>query len=146
MSSRCITTLITAPVLFVTVGLAHGGDRPRLSRFNANGVKIVYFVQGEGEPVVLIHGWLSSAGINWLLPGTSALLAKDHKELKSIRVPMLVLVGGDDDLIKKLYVEPLRRVRKDWQVIEINDANHITCIVKPQFQRELADWIRKNTH
>lgn len=259
MSACWITTLITAQVLSVIVGLAHAADRPRLSRFNANGLKIAYFVQGEGEPVVLIHGWLSSAGINWLLPGTSSLLARDHKvialdvrghglsdkplnddaygaelvedivrlldhlqiekahivgysmggviagnfiarhpdrvlsgtlggmgwlkvggaaqigfeqigrndtrtkahavcgrslarlaltekELKSIRVPMLVLVGADDDLIKKLYVEPLRRVRKDWQVIEINDANHITCIVKPQFQRELADWIRKNTH
>jgi pimeloyl-ACP methyl ester carboxylesterase len=69
--------LITAQVFPVLIGLAYAYDRPRLYRLNANGVKIAYFVEGEGEPVVLIHGWLSSAAINWVLPGTSALLAKD---------------------------------------------------------------------
>src|SRR5208283_1518792 len=39
----------------------------------------VYTVAGEGEPVVLIHGWNSSGGVNWALPGTLGLLAKDHK-------------------------------------------------------------------
>src|SRR5262249_54430178 len=47
--------------------------------FNANGTKIAYFVQGKGEPVVLIHGWLSSARVNWALPGISGHLAKDYR-------------------------------------------------------------------
>lgn len=48
--------------------------------FDSNGVKIAYFTQGtEGEPVVLIHGWLASAGINWLLPGISTKLAEDFQ-------------------------------------------------------------------
>jgi pimeloyl-ACP methyl ester carboxylesterase len=42
-------------------------------------VRIWYCVQGRGEPVVLIHGWLSSDGINWELPGISASLAKDYR-------------------------------------------------------------------
>ncbi len=58
---------------------ARAADRPAIKSFDSNGVKIVYFVQGEGEPVVLIHGWLSSAGINWALPGTSDLLARDFQ-------------------------------------------------------------------
>jgi len=239
-------------------GLAHAADKPTVETFDASGVKISYFVQGKGEPVVLIHGWLSAAGINWALPGTSDLLARDYQvialdvrghglsdkpakeeaygpelvedvvrlldrlkikkahivgysmggiiagnfiarhpdrvlsgtlggmgwlkaggiaqlgfaqigkndpnaqslaicgrslaklaltedEVKSIRVPVTVLVGDKDDLIKKLYVEPLEKVRKDWPVIEIKDANHITCILKHQFREEIAAWLKKNT-
>jgi pimeloyl-ACP methyl ester carboxylesterase len=227
-------------------------------KFQAGDVKIAYVVQGAGTPVVLVHGWLSSAGINWMLPGTMTLLAREHQviapdvrghgwsdkptreeaygaelvedlvrlldhleikkahivgysmggviaanfiakhpdrvlsgtlcgmgwlkagglaqqgfrqigrnepnaeahtvcgrslaklaltqaELKSIRVPVAVPVGQQDELIKKLYVEPLRRVRKDWPVIEIEDANHVSCIFKPQFQREIVAWLRKNS-
>ena len=47
--------------------------------FNSNGVKINYAVKSKGEPVILIHGWLSSGWINWTLPGTTELLAKDHQ-------------------------------------------------------------------
>jgi len=209
-----------------------------LRTFDSKGVKIGYFVEGKGESVVLIHGWLASAGINWKLPGTSTLLAKDYQvialdvrghglsgkpakeedygpelvedvvrlldhlkikkahivgysmggiiaanfmvkhsdrvlsgtlggmgwlktggigqwgfaqigkndrnakalavcgrslatlalteeEIKSIRVPVTVLIGDKDGFIKKLYVAPLQEVRKDWPVIEIKDANHI---------------------
>jgi pimeloyl-ACP methyl ester carboxylesterase len=250
-------------ILAIVVGLAHiahahSGDLPTVQSFDANGVKIRYFVEGKGEPVVLIHGWLSSAGINWALPGPSALLAKNYRiialdmrghglsdkptkeeayglelvedivrlldhlkiqkahivgysmggivagkllakhpegvlsgtlggmgwlkeggvaqlgfaqigkkdpnataltlcgrslaklaltqeELKSIRAPVTVLVGDKDDLVKMLYLKPLQQVRKDWPVIEIQDANHITCILKPRFREEIAVWLRKNT-
>jgi pimeloyl-ACP methyl ester carboxylesterase len=240
------------------IALAHAADQPAAQTFDSNGVKIAYFVQGQGEPVVLIHGWLSSAGVNWALPGISGLLAKDHQvialdvrghglsdkptkeeaygpelvedivrlldhlkikkahivgysmggiiaanfmtrhpdrvlsgtlsgmgwlkagsgaqswfahigkndrdanahlicgrslaklalteeEIKSIRVPVTVLVGDEDNLIKKLYVEPLRQVRKDWPVIEIKQANHITCVIKQQFREEIAAWFKKNS-
>lgn len=232
------------------------GDTPSQT-FDSNGTKIAYFVQGKGEPVVLIHGWLSSSSVNWTLPGTTAILAKDYKvvaldvrghgmsdkpaaeeaygpqlvedvvrlmdhlkiekahivgysmggiiagnfiarhpnrvlsgtlggmgwmktggfaqwafgeigkhdpnakaltvcgrslsklaltedELKSIHVPMTILVGDNDRIIKRLYLEPLEKVRKDWPVIEIKDANHLTCIVKPQFQEELAASLKKS--
>jgi pimeloyl-ACP methyl ester carboxylesterase len=220
-------------------------------------VKISYTVEGKGEPVVLIHGWLSSAAINWALPGISPQLAKEYQviafdvrghgasdkpakeddygpqlvedvarllvhlkiknahvvgysmggiiagnlmarhpdrvlsgvlggmgwlktggigqlgfasiakndpnakaaavcgrslaklaltedEIKSIKVPVTVLVGNKDDLIKWLYVEPLQQVRKDWPVVEIKDGNHISCIMKPQFRDEIAAWLKKN--
>jgi pimeloyl-ACP methyl ester carboxylesterase len=240
------------------VGFVHAADKPVAQTFDARGVKIAYFVQGKGEPVVLIHGWLSSAGINWALPGISTLLAKDYRvialdvrghglsdkpgreeaygpelvedvtrlldhlkikkahivgysmggiiagnftakhpqrvrccalcgmgwlkaggagqlgfaqigkndrdakplaicgrslaklalteaQVKAIRVPVAVIVGDKDNLIKRLYVEPLQQVRKDWPVIDIKDASHITCIFKPQFKDEIAAWLKKNT-
>jgi pimeloyl-ACP methyl ester carboxylesterase len=239
-------------------GFALAADKPAIRTLDANGVKIRYFVQGKGQPVVLIHGWLSAAGINWTLPGTTTLLAKNYQvialdvrghglsdkpakeaaygkelvedvvrlldhlkikkahivgysmggiiaanfiarhpdrvlsgtlggmgwlkkggvaqwtfgrigkndpnatalavcgrslaklalteeEIKAIRVPVAILIGDKDNLVKKLYLEPLRKVRKDWPVIEIKDANHITCILKKQFREEIAVWLKKNT-
>jgi pimeloyl-ACP methyl ester carboxylesterase len=250
--------MFAALVCPALVDRAHAADNPLTQTFNSNGMKISYFVQGKGEPVVLIHGWLSSASVNWALPGTSALLAKEHQvialdirghglsdkptkedaygpelvedivrlldhlkikkahivgysmggiiagnflvkhpdrvlsgtlggmgwlktgsgpqfvfsrigkkdpnaksqavcgrslaklalteaEIKSIRVPVAVLVGEKDDLIKRLYVEPLRQVQKNWPVIKIKDANHISCILKSQFRDELAAWLKKNS-
>jgi pimeloyl-ACP methyl ester carboxylesterase len=250
--------LLTALVCSPHLRPAQAEGPPAVRTFDSKGVKIRYFVQGKGEPVVLIHGWLSSAGINWALPGTSALLARnyqviafdvrghglsdkptreeaygpelvedvvrllDHlkikkahivgysmggiitgnfiakhpdrvlsgtlggmgwlkkgsvaewayerigkgqanakavtvcgrslaklalteKEIKSIRVPVTVLIGDQDNLVKKLYVGPLQKVRKDWPVVAIKDANHFTCILKPQFQKEIAAWLRKNS-
>ena len=69
-----------------------------------------------------------------------AKLALSEQEIKSIRVPVLILFG-DRDGLKKGYVEPLLRVRKDWPVIEIKDADHITCILKPQFKEEIRKWL-----
>src|ERR1700741_653105 len=72
--------LLFAAILFPKIfAPVHAADNTTPQTFMSNGVKIPYFAQGKGEPVVLIHGWLSSAGINWALPGTSALLAKDFQ-------------------------------------------------------------------
>lgn len=239
------------------VGLALAGReqaaRAAIKSFDSKGVKIVYAVEGKGEPAVLIHGWLASAGVNWVLPGTFALLAKRHqvialdvrghglsgkptraeaygpelvedvvrlldhlkikkahivgysmggiitakflvkhpdralsgticgagwlregsleqkafaaggrdgaaaglcfrglaklalteKEIRSIRVPVAVIVGAKDGL-KALYVGPLRKVRGDWPVTEIKDADHLSCVIKPQFREAIAAWLKKN--
>jgi pimeloyl-ACP methyl ester carboxylesterase len=47
--------------------------------FNAKGVKIHYVVEGQGEPVVLIHGLHSSAALNWRANGVIEDLARDHQ-------------------------------------------------------------------
>ncbi len=256
MRSHALVFPVVLAALGSTPAVA-AAEPPAPQMFMSNGVKIAYFVQGKGEPVILIHGWLSSAGINWVLPGTSGLLAKDFqvigldvrghglsdkpmnvnsygpelvedvarlldhlkikkahivgysmggiiagnfiakhpdrvlsgtlggmgwlkvggagqmgfamigkkdanpaavtlcgqslaklaltkKEIESIRVPVAVVVGDEDNLIKKLYVEPLQPVRKDWPVVEIKGANHINCILKPQFRDEIAAWLKKN--
>jgi pimeloyl-ACP methyl ester carboxylesterase len=257
---RCLLmfAILAAQVCHGLSGLALAGGEPASRTLNANGVKIRFYVQGKGEPVVLIHGWLSSARINWTLPGTSALLARDYQvialdvrghgqsdkpttdeaygpelvedivrlldqlkikkahivgysmggiiagnfiarhpdralsgtlggmgwlqqgglaqwgfaqigkrdanaralaicgrsmarlalteaQIKSIRIPVAVLVGDKDDLIRKLYVEPLQKVRPDWPVIEIRDANHLSCILRRQFREAIAAWLKKNS-
>jgi len=54
-----------------------------------------------------------------------------------------VVIVGDRDPVKRLYVAPLQRVRKDWAVIEIGDAGHLNCVVKAQFKEEIAEWLDK---
>jgi pimeloyl-ACP methyl ester carboxylesterase len=243
---------------FVALAGVHAGDTT-IGTFDSKGVKIAYFTQGKGEPVVLIHAWLSSAGLNWALPGISGELAKKYKvialdvrghglsdkpakedaygpelvqdvvrlldhlkvkkahivgysmggiiaanfiarhpdralsgtlggmgwlkngspaqwlfaqigkndpnamalavcgrslaklaltedDIMSIHVPMTVLVGDKDDLIKKLYVEPLKQARKDWPVVEIPGGDHLTCIIRPQFRDEIAAWLNKHAN
>ncbi len=71
-------------------------------------------------------------------------LAITEEELKKIDLPVKILVG-DRDFAKGLYVEPLQKARKDWSVVEIKDADHITCILKPSFKEEIGAWVRKNT-
>lgn len=71
-------------------------------------------------------------------------LAVTEDELKKIDAPVRVIVGARDP-VKKLYVEPLRPVRKDWAVVEIEGAGHLDCVVKKQFREEVAGWVRKNT-
>jgi pimeloyl-ACP methyl ester carboxylesterase len=238
-------------------GCGPGVELPPTHTLDADGVKIAYFVQGEGEPVILIHGWLSSAGINWVLPGTSGALAKEFQvvaldirghgmsdkptdeeaygpelvedivrlmdelkiekahivgysmggmiasnfvvrhpdrvrsltlggmgwmkeggaaqwffkqvgkkekdakahavcgrslaklaltedEIKSIETPVTVLIGADDRVVQKLYVDPLKKFRPDWPVIEITGGGHFTTIVKQQFRDELNAAIKKH--
>jgi pimeloyl-ACP methyl ester carboxylesterase len=250
---RGVVTIIAVLVCHSHPGVTRAADKPAGHTFDAKGAKIWYSVRGKGEPVVLIHGLLSSAWINWDLPGTGAMLAKDYRviapdvrahglsdkptkdeaygpelvedvvrlldhlkikkahivgysmggiiaakfiakhpdrvlsgtlggmgwlreggaaqrgfaqmgkegnavgicarslaklaltedEIKSIRVPVTVLVGENDGVIKGLYLQHLRRVRKDWPVVEIKGADHVTCILKPQFGEEIRKWLAK---
>ncbi|WP_333588081.1 alpha/beta fold hydrolase [Phenylobacterium sp.] len=49
---------------------------PRTSRFQSfDGQEIAYHRMGEGRPLVLLHGFLSSAHQNWFAPGHAARLA-----------------------------------------------------------------------
>lgn len=47
--------------------------------FDAKGVKLRYVVEGDGEPVILIHGLYSSIEMNWKATGVIGQLAKDHQ-------------------------------------------------------------------
>jgi pimeloyl-ACP methyl ester carboxylesterase len=47
--------------------------------FDSNGVKIRYTDQGQGEPVLLSHGFGVNADIQWGPPGEVEALAKDYR-------------------------------------------------------------------
>lgn len=47
--------------------------------FDSNGVKIHYIVEGEGEPVLLIHGFSASIPTQWGMPGIIRKLSENYK-------------------------------------------------------------------
>jgi pimeloyl-ACP methyl ester carboxylesterase len=44
--------------------------------FHNGPVEIAYVDEGEGDPIVLIHGFGSNAGVNWVYPGWVSALTK----------------------------------------------------------------------
>lgn len=253
--SRAVSACVALLAVQAWAVAAEKPDEPIAGSFDANGVKICYYVQGKGEPVVLIHGLYASARMNWQMPGIMAALARDHQvialdlpghgasdkpdqaeaygerladdvvllmdhlkipkahvvgysmggmivskllakdpnrvisaalggmgwmrkggmlartwegmdsqkgsvpaaclremgklgiteaQLKAIQTPTIILVG-DRDPVRRLYVDPLLAVRNDWPVVEIADAGHLNCILKKQFLDAVVDWVAKNT-
>jgi pimeloyl-ACP methyl ester carboxylesterase len=45
--------------------------------FDSGGVRLAFIDEGEGEPVLLIHGFASSVRANWIEPGWVSLLARN---------------------------------------------------------------------
>jgi pimeloyl-ACP methyl ester carboxylesterase len=64
---------------FTTALLLTAGVRAEDKYFEADGVKIRYIEQGQGEPVLLIHGFGANAEMQWKIPGIFSALAKNHR-------------------------------------------------------------------
>ena len=47
-----------------------------MQRFLQDGVEIAFLDEGEGEPIVLVHGFASTAQVNWVHPGWTASLTR----------------------------------------------------------------------
>jgi len=47
-----------------------------MQSFQHDGIEIAYLDEGEGEPIVLVHGFASTASINWVFPGWVTTLTK----------------------------------------------------------------------
>src|SRR6266849_8095458 len=47
-----------------------------MKRFEHDGVAIAFIDEGQGEPIVLVHGFASTAEVNWVHPGWVAVLTR----------------------------------------------------------------------
>lgn len=52
--------------------------------FDSAGVEIAYAVEGEGEPILLIHGFASNARVNWTATGWVKFLSERGRQVISI--------------------------------------------------------------
>jgi pimeloyl-ACP methyl ester carboxylesterase len=50
-----------------------------MQSFQHDGIEIAYLDEGEGDPIVLIHGFASTAAVNWVTPGWVATLTKARR-------------------------------------------------------------------
>ncbi len=46
-----------------------------MPRFQNGSVEIAFLDEGEGEPIVLVHGFASSKEFNWVNPGWLSTLS-----------------------------------------------------------------------
>jgi pimeloyl-ACP methyl ester carboxylesterase len=130
-------------------------ERAHIVGYSMGGIVALKFIAEHPDRV--LSGTLG--GMGWLPEGSGlqkiwehmrdppargvARLALAESELQAIKVPVVMLIG-DRDPIKELYVSPLQAVRRDWPVIEIKDAGHLNCIFKRQFTEEIVKWIEMN--
>jgi pimeloyl-ACP methyl ester carboxylesterase len=49
--------------------------------FNNNGVEIAFLDEGEGEPIVLVHGFASNKEVNWVSPGWVSTLRRASRRV-----------------------------------------------------------------
>lgn len=67
-------------VLALAPNFASAGPEPTDASFvTSDGVKIHYITLGEGVPVILIHGYMLDAQINWIDNGVAAALAETNR-------------------------------------------------------------------
>ena len=52
-----------------------------MQRFQNDQIEIAYLDEGEGDPIVLIHGFASTAAINWVHPGWVTTLTKARRRV-----------------------------------------------------------------
>lgn len=246
---------IARPPLAILLGTLMISPAAQADEFDSKGVAIHFAVEGQGEPVIMVHGLASSGAINWQLPGTVKKLAARYRvitldcrghgqsgrpteegqfgtemaedltrllnhlniekahlvgysmggmitlkfvvlhpdrvrsailggmgwlksgsllerfwevlpdredsrsltacmkgishlgvtedEVRAVKIPVSV-IAGDLDPCRKLYIEPLLRVRPDWPLTSIEGAGHLSCILKEGFRE--AIWSRLEAH
>ena len=52
-----------------------------MQNFDSDGVRIAYIDEGEGDPVMLVHGFASSLRYNWVDPGWVSLLVRSGRRV-----------------------------------------------------------------
>ncbi len=52
-----------------------------MARFANGGVEIDYLDEGDGDPIVLVHGFASTKEVNWVHPGWVTTLTRDRRRV-----------------------------------------------------------------
>lgn len=75
---RTVPLLAAFALAVLSITPVHAADLEEGS-FDSNGVAIRYITKGQGQTVMLVHGFSATAEANWVLPGVFEGLAKDFR-------------------------------------------------------------------
>ena len=53
--------------------------------FHNGDVEIAYLDEGEGDPILLVHGFASSKNVNWVYPAWVSELKKNGRRVIALR-------------------------------------------------------------
>ena len=69
----------------------------KMPSFHNGSVELSYLDEGEGDPIVLVHGFASSKNVNWAYPGWTSVLTKAGRR---VIVTTAELVHVDDQGVR----------------------------------------------
>ena len=78
-----------------------------MPHFTHGEVEIAYLDEGEGEPIVLVHGFASNKEVNWVYPGWVATLRRAGRRV-------IALDNRGHGASSKLYDRPTI-TRRSWR-------------------------------
>ncbi|MBX3415050.1 MAG: alpha/beta hydrolase [Pirellulales bacterium] len=67
-----------------------------------------------------------------------------REQLTAIQQPIEVVIGSNDGLLER-RVDPLLEVRPDVPVVEIEGANHVTCVFRKEFRQAIIDFLAEQS-
>jgi len=70
-------------------------------------------------------------------------LALSAEELQSIKVPTLVVIG-EQDPVRQLYVEPLKKARPDIPIVVVPNTGHMNTVMSLEFKDAIDKWLRQH--
>ncbi len=77
-TSAAAAFLVVACGVSLATGVSAQPTKTQAS-FDSAGITIHYQVEGEGDPVLLIHGYTATADLNWRMPGVVSALAPGYQ-------------------------------------------------------------------
>ena len=79
MNRRLFSVFAVLSWLLLALAPLSAGEKLESHFFDSDGTRIHYIITGEGEPVVLIHGFTANLQQNWKMPGIIDALRDDFQ-------------------------------------------------------------------
>ena len=93
--------------------------------FTSDGLRIAFYDEGRGDPILLIHGFASNSSINWIFPGWVKTLVDDGRRviaIESMRFAGRFLPKPSRSMLAKLIAR-LRVPRSCCVLVEDSPEN-----------------------
>jgi hypothetical protein len=93
-----------------------------MPRFLHGPIEIDYLDEGDGDPIVLVHGIASTKEVNWVLPGWVSALVKAGR--RAIALDGDMVIRSVIQIINETLLETVRRRAKLWPPLVFTLANY----------------------